>query len=49
MLERTYKKPITDIFLDIDPNPVGSASLAQVHKGTLLDGTKVAIKVYLLI
>lgn len=33
------------IFTAIDPDPLGSASLAQVHRGTLLGGEEVAIKV----
>ena len=40
-----YKRPLEEIFTSIDPVPIGSASLAQVHKGILLDGTPVAIKV----
>jgi ubiquinone biosynthesis protein len=45
VLEREYKKPLEEIFKYIDPIPIGSASLAQVHKAELLDGTIVAIKV----
>jgi hypothetical protein len=33
------------VFRDIDPIPLGSASLAQVHAATLHDGRRVAIKV----
>eukprot|EP00340_Litonotus_pictus_P007524 CAMPEP_0170515756 /NCGR_PEP_ID=MMETSP0209-20121228/2146_1 /TAXON_ID=665100 ORGANISM="Litonotus pictus, Strain P1" /NCGR_SAMPLE_ID=MMETSP0209 /ASSEMBLY_ACC=CAM_ASM_000301 /LENGTH=415 /DNA_ID=CAMNT_0010800387 /DNA_START=251 /DNA_END=1498 /DNA_ORIENTATION=- len=33
------------IFKDIDPEPLGTASLAQVHKATLQSGETVAIKV----
>lgn len=32
-------------FLAIDPDPLGAASIAQVHKAVLLDGTPVAVKV----
>ncbi len=32
-------------YLDLDEKPVASASLAQVHKGKLKDGTLVAVKV----
>jgi ubiquinone biosynthesis protein len=49
VLERTYKNDLLDIFLHIESEPIGSASLAQVHKGYLKDGTPVAIKVILLI
>lgn len=34
-----------EIFSDIDKEPLGAASLAQVHKATLKDGTVVAVKV----
>jgi ubiquinone biosynthesis protein len=44
-LIREYGRPLEEIFSEIDPVPIGSASLAQVHKAKLLDGTKVAIKV----
>lgn len=37
---------ISDVFEEFDPNPIGVASLAQVHVGTLKsDGRKVAVKV----
>jgi aarF domain-containing kinase len=45
VLEKEYKKPLEEIFSYVDPIPIGSASLAQVHKGILKDGTVVAIKV----
>jgi len=32
-------------FLEFNEKPVASASIGQVHAGTLLDGTKVAVKV----
>ena len=32
-------------FLEFDDNPFAAASIGQVHKGKLLDGTNVAIKV----
>ena len=34
-----------DLFIQIDPEPLGAASLAQVHKATLKDGTVVAVKI----
>lgn len=34
-----------EIFESIDPDPLGTASLAQVHKATLKDGSTVAVKV----
>lgn len=39
-----FIKPL-DIFVSIDPEPIGTASLAQVHKATLPDGSIVALKV----
>lgn len=45
ILEREYDKPLTEIFERIDEEPVGSASIAQVHKATLKTGEIVAIKV----
>ncbi len=35
----------TDLFQTFDPNPVASASIAQVHRATLKDGTPVAVKI----
>ncbi len=36
---------LTDFFQYIDPTPLASASIAQVHPATLLDGTEVVLKV----
>lgn len=44
-LENEYKRPVGEIFSYIDPTPLGSASLAQVHRATLLNGEDVAVKV----
>lgn len=44
-LDAAYGKPWTEVFLAIDPTPLGSASIAQVHKGVLFDGSVVAVKV----
>lgn len=38
-------EPIDSIFKEFDPVPLGSASIAQVHAATLLDGRRVAVKV----
>ncbi|MBY0445983.1 MAG: ubiquinone biosynthesis protein UbiB, partial [Burkholderiales bacterium] len=34
-----------DIFLELDPRPVGAASIAQVHRAKLLDGSEVVLKI----
>lgn len=44
-LEHEYGRPLGQIFSSIDPTPLGSASVAQVHRATLLDGSDVAVKV----
>ena len=36
---------VSEIFDDFEPDPLGAASLAQVHKAKLKDGTPVAVKV----
>ena len=42
--------PVTELFNDFDPTPIGVASLAQVHVGHhRASGQKVAVKVSLLI
>uniref|UniRef100_A0A0K0EL24 Protein kinase domain-containing protein n=1 Tax=Strongyloides stercoralis TaxID=6248 RepID=A0A0K0EL24_STRER len=46
MIENNLKKSIDEIFSSFDCEPVGSASLGQVHVGILKDtGEKVAVKV----
>ena len=36
---------INALFSEFDPNPIGVASLAQVHEARLKDGTRVAVKI----
>ncbi|HEU4650309.1 MAG TPA: 2-polyprenylphenol 6-hydroxylase [Croceibacterium sp.] len=44
-MERSFERPIGDLFAEIDPVPVGAASIAQVHRGITSEGRTVAIKV----
>ena len=37
--------PLDELFSSFDEKPLGSASIAQVHRATLLDGRVVAVKV----
>ena len=45
VIESSFGQPIDKLFAEIDPVPVGAASIAQVHKGVTVDGRTVAIKV----
>ncbi|KAL1500909.1 hypothetical protein ABEB36_006328 [Hypothenemus hampei] len=45
VLREDLKKEVSDIFQSIEPQPLGTASLAQVHKATLKNGDVVAVKV----
>lgn len=45
-VERELARPLGDVFSDFDPDPSGSASIAQVHRAVLAeDGCTVAVKV----
>ncbi|WP_338024182.1 ABC1 kinase family protein [Bifidobacterium amazonense] len=44
-LSHEYGRPVEEIFEHIDATPLGSASLAQVHRATLVTGEDVAVKV----
>lgn len=44
-IEASFQRPISDLFASVDPDPVGAASIAQVHKAVTTDGRTVAVKV----
>jgi ubiquinone biosynthesis protein len=44
-IERGLGKPAAALFSEIDPTPLGSASVAQVHRARRMDGEWVAVKV----
>ncbi len=45
VLRRAYGRDPHDVFAVLDPNPIASASIAQVHRATLKTGEAVAVKV----
>jgi len=45
IIEEEYQCPVDDVFSNINQDPLGSASIAQVHAADLSDGAKVVIKV----
>eukprot|EP01104_Vermistella_antarctica_P013251 TRINITY_DN3984_c0_g1_i1.p1 TRINITY_DN3984_c0_g1~~TRINITY_DN3984_c0_g1_i1.p1 ORF type:complete len:610 (-),score=150.54 TRINITY_DN3984_c0_g1_i1:165-1994(-) len=45
VLEVEFGRPIKDLFLTIDKTPLAAASLAQVHRATLIDGSEAAVKI----
>jgi ubiquinone biosynthesis protein len=45
IIEQTYGRSLEEIFTRFEREPVASASVAQVHLATLLDGSEVAVKV----
>ena len=45
VLEHEYGRPASEVFSHIDETPLGSASIAQVHRATLRTGEDVAVKV----
>jgi len=45
IIEEDLEKPLDQVFSKIDPQPLASASIAQVHSATLLSGEDVVVKV----
>jgi len=45
IIRQDLKKEVDQIFREINPVPEASASIAQVYRATLQDGTEVAVKV----
>jgi len=44
-IEKELNSPISKVFSNIEEKAIASASIGQVHKATLLDGTLVAVKI----
>ncbi|MBA3461816.1 MAG: AarF/ABC1/UbiB kinase family protein [Deltaproteobacteria bacterium] len=44
-VERELGRPIEEVFAEIEPEAMAAASLAQVHRAKLKDGTLVAVKI----
>jgi ubiquinone biosynthesis protein len=45
ILTEDYGRPIEEVFQEIDPEPVASASISQVHRARLHNGRLVALKI----
>ena len=44
-VEEDLGAPLEEVFAEVDATPFAAASLAQVHRATLKDGTKVILKI----
>lgn len=44
-IEDDFGRPLEDLFAHVDSDPIGAASLAQVHQAELPDGRPVVVKV----
>jgi predicted unusual protein kinase regulating ubiquinone biosynthesis (AarF/ABC1/UbiB family) len=45
VIEDAFDRPVSDIFAWFDPEPIGAASIGQVHQGRLHSGESVAVKI----
>ncbi|MCG7198344.1 ubiquinone biosynthesis regulatory protein kinase UbiB [Marinobacter pelagius] len=45
IIEASLGKPVSELFAEFSPDPMASASVAQVHAATLPNGQKVVVKV----
>jgi ubiquinone biosynthesis protein len=45
VLAQQFPQGLENVFQSIDPNPLGAASIAQVHYGKLLNGDEVVLKI----
>jgi ubiquinone biosynthesis protein len=45
IIEKAFKKPLSEIFAEFNLVPLASASIAQVHAATFQDGREVVVKV----
>jgi ubiquinone biosynthesis protein len=44
-IEKTYEKPLQEVFASFDSAPLAAASIAQVHAATLKNGAEVVVKI----
>lgn len=45
LIEADLERPVSSMYSWIDPVPIGSASIAQIHRATTLEGDSVILKV----